>query len=77
MDTLKGNRRRAKMTAATITKELAAAPAPHPSDLVPLDMVAVEPLADWELELMNASDRLDGGAAPLRATSHVSGYKGE
>ena len=39
MDTLKGNRRRAKMTADTIRKELALAPTPSPSDMVPLDMI--------------------------------------
>lgn len=64
MDTLKGNRRRATMTAATIKKELALAPAPVASDMVPLDMVAAADVS-----------RLDGGATPLRASSHVVGQR--
>ncbi len=39
LDTLKGNRRRAAMSQTNLKRELALAPAPDASDLVPLDMV--------------------------------------
>lgn len=65
MDTLRGNRRRAAMSQANVKRELALAPAPHVSDMLPIDMVANHV----------APERLDGGMAPLRATSHVSGQR--
>ncbi len=66
MDTLRGNRQHlATMTTATVRRELALAPAPHASDMFPIDMVANHV----------APERLDGGMAPLRATSHVSGQR--
>lgn len=71
--------------------ELKFAPAPRPHTQVPGYLVAQDAPESWrwidgathdmgmfELagdELENEFERLDGGAAPVRAQSHVNGYK--
>lgn len=109
MDTLRGNRRRAAMSHANVKRELALAPAPVASDMLPIELVAdiaigeaccdddmpIHPAVrryvspntggsygvcamhaeEYEREDAAISARLDGGMAPLRATSHVNGQR--
>lgn len=91
MDTLRGNRRRAAMSQENVKRELALAPAPVASDLVPLAMAATciicketgtherycpaQTPEEVKAHYAPVESRLDGGMAPLRATSHVSGQR--